>query len=757
MSSPPFPAGPVVAAALDGDPDAVEALLAGSLHLVYNVVGRAAESDLDVDDIVQETMLRVVRGLSDVRSPDSYRSWLVGIAMRQLADARRSAGIARGARAELPGDAPASDGDLAALLELRASLTQEQRQLTQAVRWLDEPYRDLLAHWWLEVEGQLTRKEVAASFGISQAHLAVRIQRMKRQLDTARSVVRALSRTRQCAGLEAIPGTDRPSPLGRKRIARHLAGCTACVPPRRRLVAPERLLLGIPVLVPPPQLESHARMLTQADPTAWGHHALDRLAEPGSGLPQGDAPAPHNDAGIGHGGTLGRAARGGTAPAKSAAAVGAAVLTAGLLIGVTQLDDGPGRKETPSTGTAPRAGTPAPSLSPSPSPSPSATHRRSSASGPAAVPSPRPSADDTVPRFSGSVPRLPGATIGDPRPLVQHDSVDGRDNGQSARYGDRSVWLFDDTTLRDPFGFVSNSGAATTDLDASDGISLRSATPFSTVPGRPTELIPRTGAETAFERAHDRATGCTSEEDPYCGATFAFWPGPVVADEARDRLLVFYGKLCRGGDEGTPCSGTLGKGLGTGIASLNMRSGEVTRLTAEHGPSVGSVEGTDPTMFFPDGQGYSSAVTVVGGHAYVYGDCDYACRVARVPLTSLTDRAAWRFRTEAGWSADPEAGVRVVAAGSAGQTVFWNEALGTFVNVFMPYGTSDVKFQVGGSPYGPWSEERTAGTVPTQGADPAYALFAHPEYARDGGMTQYLSYYDPKDGDQSTLRLRFSK
>ena len=46
----------------------------------------------DVDDLVQETMLRAVRGLRALREPDRFRSWLVAIAYRQLQQhARRRA------------------------------------------------------------------------------------------------------------------------------------------------------------------------------------------------------------------------------------------------------------------------------------------------------------------------------------------------------------------------------------------------------------------------------------------------------------------------------------------------------------------------------------------------------------------------------------------------------------------------------------------------------------------------------------------
>src|ERR1700733_10466833 len=72
-----------VVAAQSGDRGALNALAAAYLPLVYNIVGRAMNGHPDVDDVVQETMLRALRGIGDLRDPAAFRSWLVAIAMRQ--------------------------------------------------------------------------------------------------------------------------------------------------------------------------------------------------------------------------------------------------------------------------------------------------------------------------------------------------------------------------------------------------------------------------------------------------------------------------------------------------------------------------------------------------------------------------------------------------------------------------------------------------------------------------------------------------
>ncbi|MFF1518647.1 RNA polymerase sigma factor [Streptomyces sp. NPDC058305] len=271
-----FPDRTTVKAARDGDTWAVERLTAGVLPLVYNVVGRAAEADLDVDDIVQDTMVAMIRALPDLRDTGKFRSWLVAIAVRQLTDARRRARSTRMATLEHADERHGPEPDFATLFLLRQSLSAEQRQVAAATAWLDPSHRDLLSLWWLEACGRLSRKDIAVAMNLPAAHLAVQVQRMKTQLDVARTVVRALSRTPRCAELTQLagPGDPTPSTLLRKRIARHLRSCEPCGRPTGRLVPPERLLAGLPLLLPG----------RTGDPAAagWAGSAGDGVATAGS-------------------------------------------------------------------------------------------------------------------------------------------------------------------------------------------------------------------------------------------------------------------------------------------------------------------------------------------------------------------------------------------------------------------------------------------------------------------------------------------
>jgi RNA polymerase sigma factor (sigma-70 family) len=256
-----------VIAAQAGDARALDSLLAGYLPLIYNIVGRALSGHADVDDVVQETMLRAVRGLSGLRDPAAFRSWLVAVAIRQMREhyrARQAAPVA-----ELGDEVADPAADFVELTIVRLGLSGQRAETAQATRWLDPGDRELLALWWLEAAGELDRGDLVAALGLPASHVAVRVARMKDQLTTSRLVVRALSADPRCTGLAmTVAGWDETaSPLWRKRIARHMRDCPHCGAHQRGLIPAERLLAGL-VLVPPPASAAAARL----GPAAHGAH-----------------------------------------------------------------------------------------------------------------------------------------------------------------------------------------------------------------------------------------------------------------------------------------------------------------------------------------------------------------------------------------------------------------------------------------------------------------------------------------------------
>ncbi|MFI7289721.1 sigma-70 family RNA polymerase sigma factor [Streptomyces anulatus] len=241
----------LVIAARKGDRAAGERLAAQYLPLVYNVVGRALNGHPDVDDVVQETMLRALSGLPSLRDPSRFRSWLVAIAMNQVRT--RWSGLGhRPAPLEATEEPADPAADFVDLTILRLELSGQRRETAEATRWLDDSERDVLSLWWLETTGDLTRSELAEALGLSPQHAAVRVQRVKNQLDVGRAVVRALASDPRCPALEDLLGDwdGTPTPLWRKRIARHVRGCASCSDGSAGLVPPEGLLSGLALVVP---------------------------------------------------------------------------------------------------------------------------------------------------------------------------------------------------------------------------------------------------------------------------------------------------------------------------------------------------------------------------------------------------------------------------------------------------------------------------------------------------------------------------
>ncbi|MFD6229124.1 sigma-70 family RNA polymerase sigma factor [Streptomyces sp. NPDC060232] len=242
----------LVAAARAGDPRAQDELVGAHLPLVYNIVGRALGGSCDVDDVVQDTMLRALDGLGGLRAEESFRSWLVAIAMNRVRahwQARQS-GFGE-STLESAWDVADPGADFVDLTVVRLNLAGQRRETARATRWLEPEDRALLSLWWLECAGELTRAEVASALELSPQHTAVRVQRMKAQLEAARVVERALDAQPSCEELRTVLAAwdGQPSALWRKRIARHARACVRCSGLWSGLVPAEGLLAGL-ALVP---------------------------------------------------------------------------------------------------------------------------------------------------------------------------------------------------------------------------------------------------------------------------------------------------------------------------------------------------------------------------------------------------------------------------------------------------------------------------------------------------------------------------
>lgn len=388
----------MVVAARAGDPRALDALVASSLPLVYNIVGRAMNGHADTDDVVQETLLRLVRHLSELRDPAAFRSWLVAIAVRQVRDWQQrwtttQASQATGAVPGSPDDVPDPGADFAEVTILRLGLTDQRREVAEATRWLDPDDRELLALWWLEETGELNRADLAAALGLSGEHTAVRVHRMKEQLHTARTVVRALRARPGCPDLYAATAdwTGEPGPLWRKRLSRHIRDCVRCLRQDADLLPVDRLLAGLPLLPLPAGLAEQLSAVTAGStagtvvgPVSGPTAAYPSIGQSGASH-SGAAPsaASHAAPSGGLGKVFGMGAHGVAGPVTVAAAVAGLVVAVLLAVQMT-------KPSAPESTAADQAGGATATASPTPTPTVSGVTRHHAGPPRRRRPGPRP-------------------------------------------------------------------------------------------------------------------------------------------------------------------------------------------------------------------------------------------------------------------------------------------------------------------------------------------------------------------------------
>lgn len=315
-------------------------------------------------------------------------------------------------------------------------------------------------------------------------------------------------------------------------------------------------------------------------------------------------------------------------------------------------------------------------------------------------------------------------------PLETTDAVKGRDGGYSVTFGDRSVWLYGDSILsvtgEDGSAWRDNSWSWTEDLDASDGITgFEEPTDGR---GAPEEFFPETQDEADYNQAHGGVT-CI---DP-CGAREILWPMDAVYDQERDRVLAFYVKI-----HGEPGAWNFfARGYGVAVWS--------DFDSAPERPVVDE-DAAQPTLLFTDeAQDYGVAALIDGGWLYAYacnGDgWGKPCRVARVAPEDVLDRAAWSFWDGDDWQGDVDRSAEIFD-GNAQITVSWSPALDRFVATHMDGVGDTVVLRTAPAPEGPWSDAVDAfQTEPAYGDAFTYCGLGHAEYARDGGLTQIISYF----------------
>jgi serine/threonine protein kinase len=314
--------------------------------------------------------------------------------------------------------------------------------------------------------------------------------------------------------------------------------------------------------------------------------------------------------------------------------------------------------------------------------------------------------------------------------------VAGRLGGFSTRLAERSLWIFS-LTSADPSCETgrhqcSGSWSWTDDLHSADGIGAFQNGTDAT--GLLAEALPYTDEEAAYNRAH-LEEDCVEDY----GSAHVLRPRGVALDEARHRALVFYD---RGIAQNPPWSFAL---HGTSIAVWTDPTRQPRRPLTAQGQA---------DLFSAEEPAWGSGATVVGDDLYAYAcQCNLRstcpCLVARVSLGEALDRRAWRFHVDGGrWSANWR-DAKPVMDGASFLTVHWNDYLDQYLAIHSVPAARTIALRTADRPEGPWSDARV-NVVALAPPDPAwlpdYHALGHPEFAREGGRIEYLTYHHPHHG-----------
>lgn len=164
-----------------GERAAFDALIDRYAERLRGYARRVAAQEAEVDDLVQDVWLRVLRGLPGLRDPARFRSWLFGIAHRVLIDRLRSryaAPVEDSTDAADPSSGRRPLADEADLQQLHADRDQVERGMAV----LAPPDREAV---WLFHFEQLTLDEIAVATSVPVGTVKSRLHRARRQMRLA--------------------------------------------------------------------------------------------------------------------------------------------------------------------------------------------------------------------------------------------------------------------------------------------------------------------------------------------------------------------------------------------------------------------------------------------------------------------------------------------------------------------------------------------------------------------------------------------
>lgn len=241
-------AAQIVAALRTRDPSGLAAAYEAYADRLFSYCTGMLRDREAAADAVHDTFVVAYERVGQLREPDKLRSWLYAIARNECLRTLRG----RQRTAELDEAVLVSDETV----DVDAGLRDEElRQLVWAAAGgLNPREREVLD---LAVRHDLQMSEVAKAMGVPVKHVHALLSKARQQLERAVAVL-VVARTgrRHCPTLDGLleKWDGSLTVLLRKRVARHIDGCSSCSRRRRRDVNAQALFAATPLLLAPAAL-----------------------------------------------------------------------------------------------------------------------------------------------------------------------------------------------------------------------------------------------------------------------------------------------------------------------------------------------------------------------------------------------------------------------------------------------------------------------------------------------------------------------
>jgi RNA polymerase sigma-70 factor (ECF subfamily) len=169
---------PLVEAAAKGDRCAVEALLRALLPRVRNLIRYLVRGDQDVDDMAQDSLVAITRGLGSYRGEGRFESWVDRIVARTTFAAIRK---------RLPVETAPSDEVVEQRWDSHVDNPEEYLARRQVVRLLDElPFKQrtvLVLHHVLGMSVPEVAAEVEAPEETVRSRLRLGMEQLRQRVE----------------------------------------------------------------------------------------------------------------------------------------------------------------------------------------------------------------------------------------------------------------------------------------------------------------------------------------------------------------------------------------------------------------------------------------------------------------------------------------------------------------------------------------------------------------------------------------------